>query len=107
MIASSVTICFFIYPIHTRTITVLHRGMAFFLPDDHPGAEILVPVWISGKKMSFLAFQVKNRKGDSYSAELREETRSSFLMASEASGFNAPFIGLAMTLRHGDHGKGN
>lgn len=59
---------------------------------------------ISGKKMSFLAFQVKNRKGDSYSVELREETRSSFQMASEASGFN-PFFGLTMTLRHSDHGK--
>lgn len=81
------------------------RGIAFFLPDNHPGADILVPVRISNRKMSFLAIQVKNRKGDSYSAGLREETRTSFQMASEALGFDVPFIGLTMALRDNNHGK--
>lgn len=82
-----------------------YRGIAFFLPDNHPGADIFIPVRIYNRKMSFLAIQVKNRKGDSYSAELREEMRTSFKMASEALGFDVPFIGLTMALRDNDHGK--
>lgn len=73
-----------------------NRGIAFFLPDDYPGADILIPVRTptSAREMSFLAIQGKNRKGDSRSTELRAETRTSFQKASEALGFNVPFIGL-------------
>ena len=82
-----------------------YRGIAFFLPDNHPGADILIPLRISNRKMSFLAIQVKNRKEDSYSAELRDETRTSFQVASETLGFNVPFIGLTMALRDSENSQ--
>lgn len=48
------------------------HGVGIILPDNFPGADIVVPIRVSAK-VSFLGIQVKNRKKDAYSSQLRRQ----------------------------------
>ncbi|RMJ24574.1 hypothetical protein PHISP_04561 [Aspergillus sp. HF37] len=94
-------------PNEATLTSAFHRGTGLFLPDHFPGADILVPVAITTaeqSRMSFLAIQVKNRKRDTYSKHLANETESSLTRAAQELGLQCQYIGIAMALRPHDGG---
>ena len=44
------------------------RGAAFFLPPNFPGADLLIPIYITVSITRVSAIQVKNRKNDKFTA---------------------------------------
>lgn len=74
------------------------RGTAMFLPDDFPGADILIPVKYLDKQMSFFATKVKSKKRDTWK-KLQAETDSSLQDAATALNLSTPYIGMTMALR--------
>jgi hypothetical protein len=63
---------------------VYQRGAAFMPELNFPGCDIIVPICLPDAKnpksrpmMTFIAVQVKNRKGDKLTAGLRNEARFS------------------------------
>lgn len=76
-----------------------NRGCAFFLPENIPGADILIPLTVPGRETTFFAIQVKNRKEDTLSSGLNAEARVSLNDATKALGLSTPSIGMTMALR--------
>lgn len=74
------------------------RGAGIFLPDNTPGVDILIPVKLPAGDMSCLAIQVKNRAHDTYSGNLKRETKDSLGTAKKWIP-DMPYIGLTMALR--------
>ncbi|KAK2761667.1 hypothetical protein FQN54_001495 [Arachnomyces sp. PD_36] len=79
--------------------TAFDRGCGLLLPLNFPGIDIILPIHYAGGSMSFFAISVKNRKGDSWTQTLRNETTSSFRKAASELHLSLPFIGLTMALR--------
>lgn len=91
------------YPTKKTLENAFLRGAGIILPDYFPGADLLVPIKLSGGKMTFLGIQVKNRVKDMYSGSLRDETIRSFSKAAKTLKPDVPFIGLTMALRREEH----
>lgn len=78
------------------------RGAGIILPDQFPGANLLVPIRLPERQMTFFGIQVKNRARDSYSGSLKEETIRSFSNLSKRLGMTMPFVKLTMALKGGE-----
>ncbi|KAI5287713.1 hypothetical protein KEM54_005802 [Ascosphaera aggregata] len=82
------------------------RGAALFLPNNFPGADIIIPVLLPNKTFSYILVQVKNRKADNM-RRCQACTRASIESAAEDLRKNGhspkvPYIGLFMSLRQRD-----
>lgn len=91
------------YPTKKTLEDAFLRGAGIILPDNFPGADLLIPIKLPGGGMSFFGIQVKNRVDDLYSGFLKDETIRSFLKAAKALNSDMPFIGLTMALRRDKH----
>ena len=49
------------------------RGAAFFLPPNFPGADLLIPIYITVSITRVSAIQVKNRKNDEFTAPVKSQ----------------------------------
>lgn len=88
------------YPPDEETLQAgFNRGVGFFTPEKFTGADLLIPIKIAGSRMTFFAFQVKNRKRDKLSNHLRNELGGELKEAATEIGLNRPYIGMAMALR--------
>lgn len=79
------------------------RGAALFLPDKFPGADILIPIRVPGSKMTFCLVQVKNRKRDHSTPDLRNKAISALTHAVDELGLSRNHIGVMMCLRRQQH----
>ena len=78
-----------------------YRGAAFFPPGGFKGCDIVIPIYLPPKDAtSYFLLQIKNRAGDTLSADLCNEAKSSLKSAAKLMPpSNSGHISLLMSLR--------